>query len=106
MHENLSYVGGGRLITAMLYLSNVESGGFTVFPKLGLSIAPQSGSLLFWSVRKSDGNTDSRMHHLGCPVLYGNKWIGNKWIRWEAQMKRFKCFRKRGENFPAYNTLN
>ena len=40
-----------------------------------------------------------RMHHMGCPVLYGNKWIGNKWIRWEAQMDTFKCFLPKGENY-------
>ena len=84
----------------MIYLSDVESGGFTVFPKLGLSIAPEAGSLMFWSVKKSDGTTDTRMQHLGCPVLYGDKWIGNKFIRWEAQMDRFKCLLPRGRNYP------
>ena len=29
---------------------------------------------------------DSRMNHLGCPVLYGDKWIGNKWVRWQEQV--------------------
>ena len=41
------------------------------------------------------------MNHLGCPVMYGDKWILNKWIRWEAQMDNFKCFLPRGENFPS-----
>ncbi len=31
------------------------------------------------------------MTHLGCPVLYGRKWIANKWIRSNEQMNRFPC---------------
>jgi prolyl 4-hydroxylase len=44
-------VGGGRFTTAMLYLSPVEAGGRTIFPKLGLSVPPEPGSLLFWHLR-------------------------------------------------------
>merc|ERR1719150_2040944 len=69
-------IGGGRFTTAMLYLSNVEAGGRTIFPKISLSVKPEAGSLLYWHIRRSDGSMDSRMHHLGCPVLYGDKWIG------------------------------
>ena len=31
-----------------------------------------------------------RMLHLGCPVVYGNKWIANKWVRWKEQMNRYR----------------
>ena len=105
MSCDLNVLGGGRLTTAMLYLSDVESGGFTIFPKLGLFVAPEAGSLLFWAIRKSDGNIDSRMLHLGCPVLYGDKWIGNKWVRWEAQMDKYKCFLPKGINFPPNSLI-
>ena len=37
--------------------------------------------------RRSDGSIDPRMDHQGCPVLYGNKWIANKWIRWTEQVE-------------------
>ena len=63
IHASLSIVtltGGGRLTTAMLYLSTVESGGFTIFPKLGLFFKPQAGSLLFWKLRRMDGSSDAR----------------------------------------------
>ena len=94
-------VGGGRFTTAMLYLSEVQSGGFTIFPKLNLAFKPQPGQLLWWVLRKTDGVPDQRMTHLGCPVMYGDKWILNKWINWGAQMANYKCFLPRGRNFPS-----
>ena len=94
-------IGGGRFTTAMVYLSDLDSGGFTVFPNLGLFFQPKAGNLLFWNLRRTDGSIDERMHHLGCPVLYGDKWILNKWIRWKSQMFTFKCFLPKGENFAS-----
>jgi len=94
-------IGGGRITTAMLYLSDVEAGGRTIFPKLGISVRPEAGSLLYWHLRRTDGSTDSRMNHLGCPVLFGDKWIGNKWVRWQEQMSSFKCFLPKGSNFDS-----
>jgi len=35
----------------MLYLSSVEAGGRTIFPKIFLSIQPEAGSLLYWHLR-------------------------------------------------------
>ena len=64
-------IGGGRFTTSMVYLSDPESGGFTIFPKLGLYFKPQSGNMLFWNLKTTDGNQDEGMMHLGCPVLYG-----------------------------------
>ena len=46
-------VGGGRLTTAMLYLTSVSAGGRTIFPRLGLSIQPKAGNLVFWNTRLS-----------------------------------------------------
>ena len=51
---------------------------------------PPSSSSSSWhsSPSLTDGSTDSRMQHLGCPVLYGDKWIGNKWVRQREQVGR------------------
>ena len=35
----------------MLYLSTVEAGGRTIFPKISLSVKPEAGSLLYWHIR-------------------------------------------------------
>ena len=55
-------IGGGRFTTAMIYLSHLPSGGFTVFPKLGLFFEPRAGDLLFWNLKRTDGSTDERYH--------------------------------------------
>jgi prolyl 4-hydroxylase len=103
--------GGSRITTFMVYLSDVEIGGRTVFPQPGISVKPVAGTALYWFNHDNLGENDSRyvislyhiplevltlFHsfrtmHLGCPVVYGNKWIANKWIKWDAQMWRYPC---------------
>ena len=41
------------MTTAMLYLTSVSAGGRTIFPRLGLSIQPKAGNLVFWNTRLS-----------------------------------------------------
>ena len=84
-------VGGPRMMTFMLYLTSVESGGSTLFPQAGISVTPKLGSALYWFNMGPQNNYDSRVRHMSCPVLYGNKWIANKWIKWLANFKNFPC---------------
>ena len=50
-----------RSTTAMVYLSDLDSGGFTIFPKLGLFFEPKAGNLLFWNLKRTDGTVDERL---------------------------------------------
>ena len=100
-HDNYDYrvaVTGPRLVTYMLYLSSV-TGGRTFFPSLGLSLPTVEGDAVFWFNIRSDGGFDSRNMHGGCPVLWGNKWIANKWVLWTEQMWRYTCHRNRGTHY-------
>lgn len=84
--------GGFRITTFMVYLSTVEAGGHTVFPQAGVYVKPIEGDALFWFNYSAHGTYDSRIYHLGCPVVYGNKWIANKWVKHLGQMKNYPCW--------------
>ena len=46
-------------MTYMIYLSQVEEGGRTVFTSNGVSNKPEEGDALFWFNIRSDGSLDS-----------------------------------------------
>lgn len=94
--------GGPRIMTFMMYLTSVRSGGQTVFPNLGLSVKPRKGSALFWFNFQANGlYNEPKIEHLGCPVIMGNKWIANKWIKFNAQFQNYRCHWDK--NFSIHN---
>ena len=98
--EHIDY-GGYRVTTFMTYLSNVEAGGYTIFPQAGISVKPVEGKALFWFNAGPRGGIDSRIYHLGCPVLHGNKWIANKWVKVLPQFKKYPCHVSNNEYFST-----
>ncbi|KAG8045843.1 hypothetical protein GUJ93_ZPchr0008g12204 [Zizania palustris] len=93
--EPESSSGGHKLVTILMYLSNVKRGGETVFPRSelkdsqaegspsecsGYSVRPAKGNaiLLFSSV--PDGETDKDSQYEECSVLEGEKWLAIKHI--------------------------
>ncbi|MGZ5075945.1 MAG: 2OG-Fe(II) oxygenase, partial [Methylobacter sp.] len=73
--------GGQRVSTLVMYLNDVIEGGETVFPDVGLSVAPRRGSAVYFAYVNSLGQVDPATLHAGAPVLEGEKWIATKWMR-------------------------
>jgi prolyl 4-hydroxylase len=72
---------GERVATMIIYLSQVEEGGETWFPKIKLKVKPSKGdALLFYDVLP-DNSVDYMSEHAGRPVITGEKWIVTRWIR-------------------------
>ncbi|KAF5463695.1 hypothetical protein F2P56_013840 [Juglans regia] len=89
-----------RIASFLLYLSNVEEGGETMFPFengfnmdesydfkdcIGLKVKPRKGDgLLFYSMTPNL-TIDATSLHGSCPVIKGVKWVATKWIRDQEQ---------------------
>ena len=71
--------GGQRVASIVCYLNTPEEGGATVFPDVGLEVAPVRGNAVFFSYDRPHPAT--RSLHGGAPVLAGEKWVATKWMR-------------------------
>lgn len=78
--------GGQRMITVIAYLNNVEEGGETGFPELGINVPPKKGdAVVFHNTLPNDAATHPKINprslHGGMPVIKGEKWMVNLWFR-------------------------
>jgi len=73
---------GERIFTVFFYLSDVEEGGETNFPRLNITIKPKKGSVLIWpNIMNDDPNKrDERTFHESLPVIHGTKHSANYWL--------------------------
>jgi prolyl 4-hydroxylase len=73
---------GPRILTFFLYLSDVEEGGETSFPTLGIDVKPKKGKAVLWpSTLDSDPEKiDARTRHEAKAVVSGKKFAANSWI--------------------------
>ena len=71
--------------TFMVYLTDVEAGGYTAFPRLDTAVVPRKGDAVLWNNLNESGIGDELSLHGGCPVLRGKKAIANLWIRLKGQ---------------------
>ena len=71
--------GGQRVGSIVCYLNTPVAGGATVFPDVGLEVAPVRGNAVFFSYARPHPST--RSLHGGAPVTAGEKWVATKWMR-------------------------
>jgi prolyl 4-hydroxylase len=73
---------GPRILTFYLYLSDVEEGGETAFPSLGIKVKPKKGKAVLWPSTLNDNleEMDRRTMHEAMPVIKGVKYGANAWI--------------------------
>ena len=74
---------GPRILTFFMYLSDVEEGGETFFPKLDIKVRPEKGSALLWPSVESDfpnSKIEEKTYHAALPVTKGVKLAANSWI--------------------------
>lgn len=91
-------VGVLRAATVIVYISEAESGGDTVFPmgedchELGTCcdatsrgqlkrVHPKKGRALLFYSHDLDGSLNTNTLHCSCPVVQGEKWIMQAWFR-------------------------
>ena len=72
--------GGQRVATVLVYLSDVESGGETDFPRLGYRCTPRAGRCLVFFPALADGSCDERLLHAARPAAH-TKWVAQVWVR-------------------------
>ena len=92
---------GPRILTFFLYLSDVDEGGETQFPALGLSVKPKKGRAVLWpSVFDHDLHLrDARTMHEAQPIVSGRKFAANTWIHLYDYVEAQKWGCAGGANF-------
>lgn len=73
--------GGQRVWTTMVYLCDVEEGGETEFPRIGIKVPPRRGTLLIWNNMRPDGSPNGETVHAALPVVRGAKYVLTHWFR-------------------------
>ena len=78
-----------RISTLVMYLNDVEEGGATTFPNLGLSNAPEKGSAVYFEYFYNNPKLNELTLHSGAPVIRGEKWIATQWMRKKQIRERY-----------------
>ena len=71
---------GNRQFTVLIYLNDDFEGGETRFIHIDKNIKPKKGKAIIFKSLTNDGKVIKESYHEGESVIYGEKWIANKWI--------------------------
>lgn len=79
-------IGGQRIVTMIMYLTDQYEGGATRFVKLERDYKlPKYSGLLFYPLQRDGEHGKKKGHplalHAGMPVISGEKYIANVWLR-------------------------
>ena len=77
---------GNRLRTVLVYLNDVIEGGGTGFDSLNeydseVIVEPKMGKMVVFNNLNDDGSLNRKSRHSGLPVIKGEKWAFNLWLR-------------------------
>ena len=80
---------GNRVYTLLFYLNDVRKGGETGFDmtKDKIKIKSVKGKALLFKNLNEDGTLNKKSRHAGLPVIQGEKWACNFWLRDKIQYK-------------------
>lgn len=70
-----------RISTLIIYLNDVEEGGETRLPKLGITVKPIRGSAVYFEYFYNNQALNELTLHSGEPVIRGEKWVATQWMR-------------------------
>ena len=70
-----------RISTLVMYLNEVEQGGETTFPNLGLNVTPTKGCAIYFEYFYNNERLNELTLHSSTPVIRGEKWVATQWMR-------------------------
>lgn len=69
-----------RTVTVFVYLNDVEEGGGTEFPRIGVRVEPERGKAVKFLNCDAGGRPNPETLHAGLPVVRGEKWLATLWF--------------------------
>ena len=77
---------GNRIKTVLVYLNDVEEGGGTGFDSIPaysetIEVKPKKGRMVVFYNLNDDGTINKGSRHAGLPIIKGEKWAFNLWLR-------------------------